>query len=99
MVIGHGKLLYDGTLKSIKNKFSNTKKLEIIFDKNDKVPKIENVNILEKNKDKVLLEVNKEMSISNIINEYSKTVEIKDVNLIEEDIDDIIVKLYKEFNI
>lgn len=99
MVIGHGKLLYDGTLKSIKNKFSNTKKLEIIFDKNNKVPKIKNVNILEKNKDKVLLEVNKEMSISNIISEYSKTVEIKDVNLIEEDIDDIIVKLYKEFNI
>lgn len=99
MVIGHGKLLYDGSLTSIKNKYSNTKKLEIVFKTNNKIPTIKNVNVLEKTKEKVLLEIDKSNSISNVIKEYSKQLEIKDVNLIEEDIDNIIVKLYKELKL
>ena len=100
IVIGHGKKLYDGTLNGIKKKFSNHKKLEIIFTKIKKIPKIQNVELIEKQKDKVILDVDvNKLSISDVINKYTKECEIEDVNVISENIDNIIVKLYEELNL
>ena len=100
IVIGHGQKLYDGTLNGIKKKYSSHKKLEIVFNRINKIPNIKNVSIIEKQKDKVLLDVNIEkLSISDVINKYTKECEIEDVNVYEENIDNIIVKLYEELNL
>ena len=100
IVIGHGKKLYDGSLSGIKRKFSKEKKVEILYKKLNSIPKIKNVNILEQNNHKVLLNVNTENSnISSIIREYSKVCEIEDVNVLNDSIDDIIIKLYKEYDL
>ncbi len=100
IVIGHGKKLYDGKLNDIKKKFNNQKQVEIIFKKLVELPKIKNVNILKKNKNKVLLEVPiKEITISEVIRDYSKVCEIEDVNVLENNIDNVIVKLYEEYNL
>ena len=100
IVIGHGKKLYDGKLTDIKKKFNNQKRLEIIFKKLDEIPNIKEVEVLKKEKNKIVLNVNmKEHSISEVIREYSKVCEIEDVNIIENNIDDVIVKLYEEYNL
>ncbi len=99
IVIGHGKKLYDGSLKGIRKKYSNQKQIEIIFDKINKIPVIKNVRVVEKFKNRVILEVSNDISVSNIINKYSLECEIKDVNVFEQNLDDIIFKLYRELNI
>lgn len=99
MVIGKGKLLYDGSLKNIKAKFQSNKKLEIIYNSLEKIPKL-NASILEQESNRVLIEVNKESeTVSKIIEEYSKVCQIQDVNIYEKNIDDIILHLYKEYDI
>ncbi|MEE3342687.1 MAG: ABC transporter ATP-binding protein [Bacilli bacterium] len=100
IVIGHGKKLYDGTLSDIKKKFSNNKKLEIIYHNLNNIPKIKDVNVIEKNNNRIILDVNMDNNtISSVINKYSKVCEIDDVNVISDNIDDIIIKLYKDYDI
>lgn len=100
IVIGHGCKLYDGSLDDIKNKFEKTKKVEIIFDRIDKLPNIKNVNLINRTSTKVLLDIDMSCNtVSSVINEYSKLCEISDVNIIPNDIDNIIVNLYKEYNL
>lgn len=100
IVIGHGKKLYDGSLIGIKKKFSRHKKLEILYTKLKSVPKIEHTTILDKKRNRVLIDVDtKYNSISNITLEYSKVCEINDVNIISESMDDIIIKLYEDYNL
>lgn len=100
IVIGHGKKLYDGTLTNIKKKFTNFKKLEIIHNGIKKIPNLEKVIILEKSKNRILLNVDmKSNTISKVISNYSEICEIEDVNILEEDMDSIIIDLYKEYKI
>ena len=100
IVIGRGKKLYDGTLNGIKKKFSNHKKIEVIYDKIDRIPKLKNVEIIEKGKNKIVLDVDMNCNtVSNIIEKFTNVCEIQDVNVIGEDIDNIIVKLYEELNL
>lgn len=99
VVIGKGKLLYDGSLSNIKNKFQSTKKLEIIYNNLKNTPKIES-KILEQDNNKVIMEVDTKCeSISSIIEKYSKVCEILDVNIHENNIDNIILEMYKEYKI
>lgn len=99
VVIGKGKLLYDGSLNKIKNKFQSTKKLEIIYNNLKNTPKIEG-KVIEQDNKKVIIEVNtKKESISSVIEKYSKVSEIEDVNIHENNIDNIILQMYKEYEL
>ncbi len=100
IVIGHGKKLYDGSLKEIKKLYTNHKYVEIFFSKIENLPPNNHFEIIEKSKDRILLKVDlKEISVSKIIELFSKTCDITDVNVLEENIDHIIIKLYEELNL
>ena len=100
IVIGNGKKLYDGTLNGIKKKFTNKKKLEIIFDKISSIPKIPDTRIIIEEKNRIVLNVDtSKVSISNVVSKYTKVCEIQDINILEESIDNIIVKLYEDLKI
>lgn len=100
IVIGKGKILYDGSLNYIKKKFTNKKQLEIIYKNLNKIPTLKNVEILKQEKNRIILSLDSSKeSVSNIINKFTKECEIQDINLYEENIDNIIVKLYEELNI
>ena len=99
VVIGKGKLLYDGNLSNIKNKFQSTKKLEIIYNNLKNIPKIES-KIVEQDNKKVIIEVDtKKEGISSIIEKYSRVCELQDVNIHENNIDNIILEMYKEYEL
>ena len=100
IVIGNGKILYDGSFKKLKNKFRSKRKLEIVFNNLIKFPEIKS-KILEKEDNRVLIEVDdsSDENTSIIIEKFSKVSEIKDVNIFESNIDNIILEMYKEYKL
>ena len=100
IVIGHGKKLYDGSLSTIKKKFSKNKKLEILYTKLKSTPKIPNTQIVTKKRNYTLLDVDMEKTtISDVVSKYSKYCEINDINVLSESMDEIIIKLYEDYNL
>jgi ABC-2 type transport system ATP-binding protein len=100
ILIGNGKILYDGSLSAIKKSFLTFKILEIYFDKLEKDLNLIGTEIIEKNDNKILINVDlNKQTVSNVISEYSKVCDIKDINVYEDNIEKVIVKLYKEYKI
>ena len=101
IMIGHGKKLYDGSVKDIKKKYSNEKIVEVIYEGilkgkivNDKI------DILEESQGLIRMKIDtRKIMVSDIVRKYSEVCEIKDINAIETGIDDIIYKLYKEYQV
>lgn len=100
ILIGKGKILYDGSLNEIKNKYNENRKMNVKFKYTDKKINISNANILEQTEENAsfILKKNDE-SIANILNELTKQVEVVDINIKEMSTDDIIAKLYNELKI
>lgn len=99
ILIGKGKVLYDGTLKKLKNNYDNYKYITINTE--DKLV-IKNKGIIKKEKIKDGYKVvidSKIINISEFLNMVSKKISIKDIEIDNENIDNIIVKLYEEYKI
>ena len=100
ILIGKGKILYNGSINEIKKKFLTTKKLEIYCDDTKEGLDLIGTEVIEKQLNRILLKVDlKKQTISTVISEYSKICEVKDINIYEENIEEIIVKLYREHKI
>ena len=99
ILIGKGRVLYDGTLKKLKNKYDNYKYITIYT--KDKLI-IRNKAIVSKEKlpngYKIIIN-SKIINISDFLSIISKKVLIDDVEIENENVDSIIVKLYEEFGI
>ncbi len=99
ILIGKGTVLYDGSLKSLKNKYDNNKYITVTT--KDKI-NIKNKGIIKKEKTtdgyKFTID-SKIINISDFLNLISKNISIDDVEIDNENIDNIIVKLYEEYNV
>lgn len=101
IMIGHGKKLYDGSVKDIKKKYSNEKIVEVIYEGilKDKMVN-DKIDILEETQGLIRMKIDtRKIMVSDIVRKYSEVCEIKDINVIETGIDDIIYKLYKEYQV
>ena len=101
IMIGHGKKLYDGSVKDIKKKYSNEKIVEVIYEGilKDKIVNVK-IDILEESQGLIRMKIDtRKIMVSDIVRKYSEVCEIKDINVIETGIDDIIYKLYKEYQV
>lgn len=101
IMIGHGKKLYDGSVKDIKKKYSNEKIVEVIYEGilKDKIVN-DKIDILEESQGLIRMKIDtRKIMVSDIVRKYSEVCEIKDINVIETGIDDIIYKLYKEYHV
>lgn len=100
ILIGKGKILYDGSLKKIKNKYNGNKKINIKFKYTNKKIKLQNADIVEQTEETASIVLkNKEESMANILNELTSQVEVVDMSIEEMSTDDIIAKLYNELKI
>jgi len=100
ILIGKGKILYDGSLKKIKNKYSGDKKINIKFKYTNKKIKLQNADIVEQTEETASIVLNnKEESMANILNELTSQVDVVDMSIEEMSTDDIIAKLYNELKI
>ena len=99
ILIGRGKVLYDGSFKRLINHYGTLRYMSIKT--KDKL-NVRNKGIVSKKKEKdgyTLTIDTKITSISKLINSISEKIVIEDFRIENESIDNIIVKLYEEFKI
>lgn len=97
MVIGHGKLLYDGKLEMLKQQYSPLRHIRALLDK--KVEKFhiegtENIEVVG-NTWNVLYDPSK-IPAHSIVETLVKRLPLKDIVIEEQDVDEIIAEMYKE---
>lgn len=97
ILIGKGQILYDGNIKNLKEKYDNTKEIQIIT--KNKLNKLNKKGIIKQTKKdygyNFILDTNL-LSISNFLKYLSNLIDIKDIEIENENIDNIILKLYKD---
>ena len=99
ILIGKGKVLYDGSLKKLQNKYQTEKYVSI---NTRDFLSIQNKGIkdIRKNKDGYDLVIDiRHITISELLNVISKKITIEDIEIDHEGIDNIIVKLYEDYKI
>ena len=99
ILIGKGKVLYDGTLSKLKKKYDYLRKIKVIT--NDKI-KINKEYIIEQksidNGIEFIIDIRK-VEINEFIKLISSKISIIDIDIDSGNIDELIVKLYEDFKI
>lgn len=99
ILIGKGKVLYDGSLQKLKNKYATKKYINIKT--NDKT-QIKEKGILTQKKTKIgynFIIDSKIINISTFLSKISNKLSIEDIQIENENIDNVIIELYKEYKI
>lgn len=99
ILIGKGKVLYDGVLTKLKRRYDINKYIHIVT--NDKIDtNIEGIIEHKKVNDgyKFVIDTNK-LEVSEFLNIISENTSIDDIDIDSENLDNIIVKLYEDFNL
>lgn len=100
ILIGKGKILLDGSLNDLKNRFNNNKTLTVDFQESNQVIDIPGTSVLSRSKESALLCVDLEkIKVSEVIGRLSEKFDINDVSVNHRPIEEIIVELYKEYEI
>ncbi|MDD3341195.1 MAG: ATP-binding cassette domain-containing protein [Bacilli bacterium] len=100
ILIGKGSILYDGSLKKLKNRYDTYKYVKVYTKKS--IQKLRKKGILEQEKqtDSYLFTIDTTvLDVSSFLNYISGKVDIEDIDVEHENIDNIIVKLYEEYQI
>lgn len=100
ILIGNGRILYDGEIKKLKNKYGSYKNIKL-FTK-DKITDIKLKGIIKKNKSEdsynFVIDSNI-ISVSNFLNNLTKKYNIDDIEIENENIDEVILKLYEDYKL
>ncbi|SHI95274.1 ABC-2 type transport system ATP-binding protein [Clostridium amylolyticum] len=100
ILIGKGKILLDGSLSDLKNRFNNNKTLTVDFQESNQAIDIPGTSVLSRSKESALLCVDLEkIKVSEVIGRLSEKFDINDVSVNHRPIEEIIVELYKEYEI
>lgn len=99
ILIGKGKVLYDGNLRVLKSKYDTEKNVSIKT-KEKIVIKSKGIKTKKKTKEgyELVIDTN-EISISELLNKISKKITIEDIDIENNSIDNLIVKLYEDYKI
>lgn len=99
ILIGKGKLLYDGSLNLLKKKYDYLRKIRIIT--KDKIKTEEDYVVEQKNIEggiEFIIDIRK-IEINDFIKLISSKISISDIDIDSGNIDELIVKLYEDFKI
>lgn len=100
ILIGKGQVLFDGPLKSIKERYIIHKILTVDHHYTDEPLNFSDVDIIESNHDRTILSINiKTNKVSDIITLLASKLDIIDITVEDPSVDDIIVEMYKEYKI
>ena len=99
ILIGKGKVLYDGTLSKLKKKYDYLRKIKVITKDNVKINK--DYIVKQNNIDdgvEFIIDIRK-VEINEFIKLISSKISIIDIDIDSGNIDELIVKLYEDFKI
>ena len=99
ILIGKGKVLYDGTLSKLKKKYDYLRKIKIVTNDKIKINKdyIVNQNSIDDGIE-FIIDIRK-VEINEFIKLISSKISIIDIDIDSGNIDELIVKLYEDFKI
>lgn len=95
ILIGDGRIVFDGTMREFKERFTMKRYLEVIFE--GELPSNLSYSLISKSSDRFTMELNK--PLSQVILELSQHISIQDVKIIEESIDDMLIHVYQEMSL
>lgn len=100
LLIGKGRILYDGSLNSLRSRFGTNKAITVDFSENKTPPEIPGTVIQSWSPERACLLVDtKKADVSEVISLLSEKLELLDVTVENPPIEEIIVQLYKEYEI
>ena len=105
LLIGKGRILYDGDLDYIRNCFSTHKTITVNFRGNKPqvdtcVAGISGVNVISCSEERILLDVDTRTArVTDVITILSANLDVIDISIDSQPIDELIVKLYREYDI
>lgn len=100
LLIGKGKILYDGNLSKLRSRFGTGKTITVDFMENSIPPSVQGAKILSWSSQRACLLVDtQKASISEVISGLSRHLDLLDVTVENPPIEEIIVQLYKEYEI
>lgn len=100
LLIGKGKLLYDGNLDTLRRRFGSNKTITVDFREYPGPLAIEGAALLSSSPTRAVLAVNAEETlISDVISRISAQVELLDVTISTQPVEELILQLYKEYQI
>lgn len=100
ILIGKGKILYDGNLGNLRSRYSNNKTVTVDFSENNTPVNIPGATLLNWTSDRASYKVDiQKMPASEVIARLSSELDLLDVSVDTEPIEEVIVQLYKEYKI
>jgi len=100
ILIGKGRLLYDGQLEELRKQFGTHKTVTADYEKNPNPIRVPGASIVSWSPERIVLTVDTELvKTSDIITQLSGQVELLDVTIETEPIENLIVQLYKEYQL
>lgn len=97
IIINHGKTIYDGSVKNLKDNYLKNKVVSVKFGEEFKGLKLTGVKIINSNKYFADLEVNTEkISIKQLLDKLISSYEIADINISGTPIEEVISDIYRK---
>jgi ABC-2 type transport system ATP-binding protein len=97
MIIDHGKLLYDGKLDLLRERFGGKRQLIVDFDEVYEPLIVEGAQIIEQDSSRVTFQFrSQDITASELINQISSLYRIRDLEVREPDIETTIRRIYEE---
>lgn len=100
ILIGKGRILYNGNFSDIKKKYGAEKFIDVEFEKEYKNVELEGYQVVSHDKNIATYQTNNEdFHINNFIKNISNKYNIKDVSVSSLNIEQILAKMYEEYNL
>ncbi len=96
IIIDKGKIMYDGALSEIRNKFAQDKILIVDFHNSVKRIRLKGVRVAKRIENRFWLRVNKSNNVTEIVNKILSKYSVHDLTIEEPKIEEIIQKIYKK---
>ncbi len=99
IMIGEGRVIYDGTLKNLKSKFDHNKYVTLTT--NTKLSKLKKKGLIsqEKIQEGYRFKIDStKINVSDFLSYLSSKADIKDLEIDNETLDNIIINLYEQYN-
>lgn len=100
LLIGKGRLLYDGGLTNIRKKYSSKFILNVQYEYTQNKINIENVEILQQTEQRSVLSFNSNIiKLQDVIRYLTMQVNVLDIEVESSPIEEVIAKMYKDMKI
>jgi ABC-2 type transport system ATP-binding protein len=95
MMIDHGKLLFDGALETLQDRFGGNRRLIVDFDDAPESLEFSGVRVIAQDGVRVTLEFERHVRVSELIRLLSEHHSIRDLSVVEPDVEATIRRIYE----